>query len=405
MQTDWGRLSTTFVRFFDSEKASGVLLIGCTVISLVLANSSFSTSYLHLWERQVGGLRVEEWINDGLMALFFLLIGLELERELYSGELSHPRRALLPALAALGGMVVPASIHYLLNANTPTQVGVGIPMATDIAFALAVLAVLGSRVPTALKVFVVAFAVMDDLGAIVVIAAFYATDVAAAYLAGAVVVWVLLLVLNRRYRVMSLLPYAVGGVLMWWLVLRSGVHATLAGVALAFAIPYSAKDSDRASPSHKLELWLQKPVAYAILPVFALANTGVAIGPGWMHNLSGSNSLGIILGLTLGKPIGVTVSAYAAIASGLCRLPTDVNWLHVVGAGLLGGIGFTMSLFITNLAFVGDGDTANASRLAILVSSVTAGVVGYVWLRLCSRPNDMAVAVSTETTSSAEEPC
>jgi len=384
MQTDSGRLSATFVRFFDSEKTSGALLIGCTVVSLVLANSSLGTSYVHLWELQIGGLRIEQWINEGLMAIFFLLIGLELEREIYSGELSDPRRALLPALAALGGMVVPAAIHYLLNARSPTQAGVGIPMATDIAFALAVLAVLGSRVPAALKVFVVAFAIADDLGAITVIATFYTVDLALAYLAGAVTVWVLLLVLNRRLGVMSLWPYAVGGVLMWSLLLRSGVHATLAGVALAFAIPYSAREGDRSSPSHRLELWLQKPVAYAILPIFALANTGVTVPADWMAQLNGPNSLGIFLGLTLGKPIGVAALAFAGIASGACRLPSGMTWSHVVGAGLLGGIGFTMSIFITNLAFAGNAEMQSASKLAILISSLVAGIAGYTWLRLVS---------------------
>ena len=384
-RTDWGRLSTTFEQFFNSEKASGVLLVGGTVIALVVSNSAAGANYHHFWEQQLGALRLEEWINDGLMALFFLLIGLELERELYSGELSEPRRALLPAVAALGGMIVPAAIHYSLNANSPTQAGFGIPMATDIAFALGVLAVLGARVPAALKVFVVAYAVMDDLGAIVVIAAFYATDLAATYLAAAVAVWGLLVVLNRR-RVMSLVPYVLGGVLMWWLLLRSGVHPTIAGVALAFAIPYSAKDPGQVPPSSRLEHWLHKPVAYAVLPIFALANTGVTVASGWMQNLTGPNSLGIFLGLTLGKPLGVTLSAYAAVASGLCRLPSGVNWPHIIGAGFLGGIGFTMSLFIANLAFVGTADIVNASKLAILVSSVTAGVVGYVWLRLSSRP-------------------
>lgn len=383
-------LSATFVRFLDSEKAGGVLLMCCTFISLALANSSVGGSYAHLWERQFWGMRVEEWINDGLMALFFLLIGLELEREVYSGELSHPRRALLPALAALGGMVFPASIHYTLNANLPTQAGIGIPIATDIAFALGVLAMLGSRVPPALKVFVVAFAVIDDLGAIVVIAAFYTADLTPQFFFGAVAVWTVLTVLNRRYRVMSLLPYAIGGVLMWWLLLRSGVHATLAGVALAFAIPYSAKDGDSASPSHKLELWLQKPVAYFILPIFALANTGVAVEGGWLQSLSGPNSAGIMLGLIVGKPLGVTAAVVAAVASGLCRLPAGMNWLHVVGAGLLGGIGFTMSLFIARLSFVGHAAAANASTLAILVSSVTAGLLGYAWLYFCPRSKEDA---------------
>jgi NhaA family Na+:H+ antiporter len=258
----------------------------------------------------------------------------------------------------------------------------GIPVATDIAFALGVLALLGSRVPAGLKVFVVAFAVMDDLGAIIVIAVFYTAQLAVGYLAGAVGVWLLLVTLNRRFRVMALPPYLLGGAAMWWLLLRSGVHPTLAGVALAFAIPYSAKDSDRESPSHRLELWLQKPVAYLVLPIFALANTGVVIGANWLQQLGSANSAGIALGLLLGKPIGVTVMAALAVASGLCRLPSDVSWRHVIGAGMLGGIGFTMSIFITNLAFAGNPELANSSRLAILAGSAAAGVIGYAWLRL-----------------------
>ena len=392
MQTDRARLSTDFIKFYESEKAGAVLLVVCTTLALVLANSAFGAEYARLWERQVGGLRIVEWVNDGLMAVFFLLIGLELAREIYSGELAQPRKALLPVIAALGGMLVPASIHFALNANSPTQSGAGIPMATDIAFALGVLALLGTRVPSALKVFVVAYAVIDDLGAIVVIAMFYTADLSVAYLAGGVAVWGLLLALNRYFRVMALLPYAVGGVLMWWLLLQSGVHATLAGVALAFAIPYSSKDSDVASPSHKLELWLMKPVAFVILPVFALANTGVQLEPGWMQSLGDPNSQGIVLGLTLGKPLGVAMLTYAAVASGLCRLPSGINWRHVVGAGLLGGVGFTMSIFITNLAFEGEPSIVSSSKLAILIGSVTAGVAGYAWLRLVSVRDGTAAA-------------
>ncbi len=385
MKSERGALSAMFVRFADSERAGGVLLIGCTIVALLIANSPLGAGYHHLLEHQVAGLSVETWINDGLMAIFFLLIGLELERELYSGELSDPRRALLPAIAAVGGMVVPAGIHFALNAGTPTVGGAGIPMATDIAFALGVLTVLGSRVPPALKVFVVAFAVMDDLGAIVVIAAFYTNGLAPGYLGGALGVLALLIVMNRYLRTMALLPYLVGGLAMWYLLLRSGVHATLAGVALAFAIPYSAKAADTASPSHRLELLLHRPVAFVILPIFALANTGVVIGADWAVGLGSANSLGVMLGLTLGKPVGVAALSYLAVRSGLCRLPTEVDWAHVVGAGLLGGIGFTMSIFITNLAFGTDLATANASKLAILVGSVAAGSAGFLWLRFVSR--------------------
>ncbi len=386
MVIDQRSLSNTFTDFFDSEKSSGIVLIICTAIALLLANTSIGASYLSLWQRNVAGLSLEHWINDALMAIFFLLIGLELERELYSGELSILKNALLPIFAAIGGMVAPALIHLSLNAGTSTQAGIGIPMATDIAFALAVLAVLGNRIPASLKVFVVAFAVMDDLGAIVIIAAFYTTQLSVWYLVGALVVWVLLFALNRLFRVMSLTPYLLGGVLMWFLMLKSGVHATIAGVALAFAIPFSAKDNDEESPSHKLELFLHKPVAFIILPIFALANTGVVVGSDWVQDLTSTNSAGITAGLILGKPFGVTFLCFVAVVSGTCRLPPELNWRYIFGAGILGGIGFTMSVFITNLAFVGNAEATNASKLAILVASLTAGAMGFLWLRLLGSP-------------------
>ena len=362
------------------------MLILCTVASLLMANSSIGATYLSMWQGYVGGLSLEHWINDGLMAIFFLLIGLELERELYSGELAQVKNALLPIFAAVGGMVVPALIHFSLNAGTSTQAGVGIPMATDIAFALGVLAILGKRIPASLKVFVVAFAIIDDLGAVVVIAAFYTTHLSVWYLLGAVGVWTLLYVLNRLFQVMSLVPYLLGGALMWFLMLQSGVHATIAGVTLAFAIPFSAKDDDYNSPSHKLELFLHKPVAFIILPIFALANTGISVGADWIHNVTSINSIGIIAGLILGKPLGVTFLCFVAVASGLCRLPPDLNWRHISGAGILGGIGFTMSIFITNLAFVENTKTTNASKMAILFASLIAGTIGFLWLKLLGRP-------------------
>ncbi len=379
-------LSRSFQEFFDSEKSSGILLILCTVISLLLANSLIGEYYLGFWQIRIAGLSVEQWINDALMAIFFLLIGLELERELYVGELSNFRNALLPMFAALGGVVVPALIHYSLNAGTPTEAGFGIPMATDIAFALGVLAILGSRVPLSLKVLVVAFAVIDDLCAIIVIAVFYTAQLSIAYLLAALAVWGVLLIFNRMLRVMSLLPYLVGGALMWFLMLQSGVHATIAGVMLAFAIPFSHKVDDEASPSHKLEHRLHKPVAFIILPVFALANTGVVIGADWILNLTSANGLGIAVGLLLGKPVGVVLLCFIAVATGLCRLPDDLNWRHVLGAGILGGIGFTMSIFITNLAFAGDAATINAAKMAILLASLTAGTAGFLWLRWVCRP-------------------
>jgi len=380
------RLSETFNKFFDSEKSSAILLIICTLSSLLVANSSVGATYVSVWHVDVGGLSLEHWINDGLMAVFFLLIGLELERELYSGELAQFRNALLPIVAATGGMVVPALIHLSVNAGTPMQAGFGIPMATDIAFALGVLAILGNRVPASLKVFVVAFAVIDDLGAIVVIAAFYTTQLSIWYLVGALGIWILLFVLNRLFRIMSLIPYVLGGALMWFLMLESGIHATIAGVLLAFAIPFSHTDNDLKSPSHKLEGFLHKPVAFMILPIFALANTGVVVGTDWIPNLASANSICIIVGLLLGKPLGVTLLCFLAVASGLSRLPSDLNWRHISGAGILGGIGFTMSIFIANLAFAENAEAINAAKMAILVASVTAGAGGLLWLKVFSRP-------------------
>ena len=376
------KLSATFQRFFHSEKSSGILLIICTVISLLVANSPQGADYLGFWQTTVAGLSLELWINDALMAIFFLLIGLELERELYSGELSNVRNALLPIFAAVGGILTPALIHFSLNAGTPTQPGLGIPMATDIAFALGALALLGSRIPAALKVFVVAFAVIDDLCAIIVIAVFYTAQVSVGYLASALAVWALLIVLNRYFRVMAMIPYLLGGALMWFFMLKSGVHATISGVLLAFAIPYSAKDDDQDSPSYKLENFLHKPAAFIILPIFALANTAVVISDSWMQNLASSNSLGIIAGLVLGKPLGVTLFCFLAVSIGICRLPNVLAWRHIIGAGLLGGIGFTMSIFITYLAFPGNAEAISASKMAILLASLLAGSVGMLWLRL-----------------------
>ena len=378
-------LSNTFNRFFDSEKSSGILLIVFTLVSILLANSAIGHEYLSLWQIHVAGLSLEHWINDGLMAIFFLLIGLELEREIYVGELSNFKNALLPIFAAIGGMLIPALIHYSFNQATPTQNGIGIPMATDIAFALGVLAILGNKIPASLKVFVVAFAVIDDLGAIVLIAVFYTAKFSINYLLAALLVWAVLILLNRLFRVMSLLPYIVGGVIMWFFMLKSGIHATVAGIMLAFAIPFSVKDDDQKSPSHQLEHFLHKPVAFIILPIFALANTGITIQAGWMNDLMSANSLGIMLGRILGKPLGVGLLCFVAVITGICHLPADLKWLHIVGAGILGGIGFTMSIFITNLAFPTSVETINAAKMAILLASLSAGVLGFTWFKLFAK--------------------
>jgi NhaA family Na+:H+ antiporter len=379
-------LSETFRRFFGSEKAGGILLILCTLASLLLANSPVGDGYRALWHAHAAGMSIEHWINDGLMAVFFLFIGLELERELYNGELSNPRKALLPIVAAIGGVIVPALIHFSLNAGTVTQDGIGIPMATDIAFALGVLSLLGNRVPWSLKVFLAALAVMDDLAAIIVIALFYSNELSLAWLGAALAVFVTLVVLNRM-RVMALLPYLAGGALMWFFMLKSGVHSTLAGVLLAFAIPFSALRDDEASPSHRLEHFLHKPVAFLVLPLFALANTAIVIGSGWQTELATPNSVGIMAGLVLGKPIGIFAFSALAVAVGLCQLPGDIRWSQVAGVGMIAGIGFTMSIFIANLAFPAQPQLIDSAKMAILLASLTSALLGFSWLQVvCRRP-------------------
>ena len=381
------QLSNTFNRFFESEKSSAIILVIATLISVALANSVMSDRYLALWKNEYVGLSLEHWINDGLMAIFFLMIGLELERELYIGELSLIRNALLPIFAALGGTLAPALIHYALNADLPTRDGIGIPMATDIAFALGALALLGKRIPASLKVFIVAFAVIDDLIAITVIALFYTDHVAMFYLAMSIGIFLVLLCLNRFFRV-SLLPvYLIGGVFMWVFMLKSGVHATVAGVMLAFAIPFWSRDQQQSSPSHQLENFLHKPVAFIVLPLFALANTGIVFGANWALDLATPNSLGVMLGLLVGKPLGVIILSMAVVLLGVCKLPSEVAWSHMVGAGLLGGIGFTISIFITNLAFSNQDELINASKIAVFTASLLAGLFGLLWLRVvCKIP-------------------
>ena len=376
-------LSKTFQDFVRSEKAGGLLLLACTVLALSVANSPGGPFYADLWQEVYLGLSLGHWINDALMAVFFLLVGLELERELYNGELSEWRNALLPIVAALGGALVPAAIHLSLNAGTPTQDGAGIPMATDIAFALGILALVGNRVPLSLRIFLTALAVIDDLLAIVVIAVFYTNTLEVAWLLGALAVFAGLVLLNRR-RVMLMWPYLLGGAIMWWLMLKSGVHPTLAGVMLAFAIPFSPRAEDETSPSYRLEHALHRPVAFLVLPLFALANTGVVLGADWSAGLVTANGLGIIAGLLIGKPLGIVLASLLALRMGWCRIPGDLTWRHLLGAGLLGGIGFTMAIFIANLAFSGRPELVDASKMAILAGSLAAGVAGWAWLRFAT---------------------
>lgn len=273
----------------------------------MLANSSFSQEYLHFWHTNINGHSLEHWINDGLMAIFFLLIGLELEREVYIGELSDLKKATLPIFAALGGMIVPALLYLSLNFGTETQSGAGIPMATDIAFALGILSLLGNKVPTSLKVFLTALAVIDDLGAILVIAIFYTNNLSLFNLGIALGIFAVLLIMNRL-KVRNLIPYLVLGVFMWYFMLNSGVHATISGVLLAFAIPFG--NGDKKSTSYILQHWLHKPVAFLILPIFALANTAIIINSDWHYALTHHYTIGIAIGLILGKFIGISLFSY-----------------------------------------------------------------------------------------------
>jgi NhaA family Na+:H+ antiporter len=365
-------LSRVFLDFFSSEKASGFILIGCTLLSIGLANSAWGGTYLHFWHTNFGGLTVEQWINDGLMAIFFLLVGLEIERELYIGELSKFRQAFLPVMAALGGMLLPALIHYLFNRGTLYASGFGIPMATDIAFALGILSLAGKAVPSALKVFLAALAIIDDLGAILVIALFYTEQLSLVYLLGALGIFTLLFWAGKKG--FSVLPvYLLAGVVMWYCMLRSGVHATISGVLLAFAIPFGS-GGDR-SISARLQHALHPLNAFFIMPLFALANTGVVLSADLSVTLLSLNSLGIMGGLVIGKPLGILFFCRVAISAGWAVLPTSVTWKHIAAAGLLAGIGFTMSIFITLLAF-SDVQTVVSAKLAILVASTCAALLG-----------------------------
>ena len=368
------KLTKLFTSFFESEKAGGLILLICTAFSLLISNSSFSESYFAIWHHPIANHSFEHWINDGLMAIFFLMIGLELEREVYIGELSKLKEAILPISGALGGMIFPALIFLLFNFGTKTQSGIGIPMATDIAFALGVLSLVGKNVPNSLKVFLTALAVIDDLGAIIVIALFYTKTLYFVNLIISLSIFAGLLVLNRM-KVNNLWIYLVAGVFMWYFMLNSGVHATITGVLLAFAIPF--QDGSENTISYKLEQFLHRPVAFFILPLFALCNTAIVIGSDWLHNFSEEYSLGIIFGLVIGKPLGIVLFTFLIVKLRITQLPEDLNWKKIIGVGFLAGIGFTMSIFITLLAF--DNVTViNNAKFMILVASLLSGIIGFL---------------------------
>jgi NhaA family Na+:H+ antiporter len=367
------KISALYKEFFDSEKSGGLILIFCTICSLVFTNLIFGSGYVQFWETKVVGMTLGHWINDGLMAIFFLLIGLELEREIYKGELSSFKDALLPIIAAIGGMILPAALYLGFNYGTETQSGSGIPTATDIAFALGILSLLGSRIPTSLKIFLTALAVIDDLGAILIIAFFYTKTLLLNNLLIAIGIFLILIVLNRL-KIKSLIPYLIGGAAMWFFMLHSGIHATITGVLIAFVIPF--RNEDKESPSYILQHLLHKPVAFFVLPVFALANTAIFITPDFSQLLSENYNIGIATGLIAGKPLGIFLFSLLAVTLGICRLPSDLNWKAILGVGFLAGIGFTMSIFISLLAFE-DSILINNAKLVILLSSFVAGLIGF----------------------------
>ncbi len=380
------KITKVFNEFFNSEKG-GILLIICTLVSLVLANGSLRESYVHLWHTHAGPLSIEQWVNDGLMAIFFLMIGLELKREIFVGELSSARTGMLPVFAAIGGMVVPAAIYLLFNYGTDTQHGFGIPMATDIAFAIGVMAMLGKRVPSSLKLLLTTVAIVDDMGAVAIIALAYTEEIRAVALVGAGVALAVLYVMNRR-GVHALWPYLAVGAILWLLVLQSGVHATIAGVATAAFVPLvrtpGAPDAPH-SPLHRLEHALHPWVAYAIVPLFAFANAGVALGGVGWSALAAPVVIGVALGLFLGKQIGIFGAIWGAARLGIARRPHGVSWAQIHGMALLAGIGFTMSLFIGGLAFPGDARLIAEVKVGVLAGSLLSAAAGAVVLALSGR--------------------
>ncbi|SFV34265.1 Na+/H+ antiporter NhaA [Thermoflavifilum thermophilum] len=373
------RLTKVFQDFIRSSRAVGVLLLCCTAFSLLFANLPGAASYRVFWhqpmniEVPVGHLPHTWllWVNDGLMVLFFFLVGLEIKRELWEGELSSFKRSILPVGAALGGMLFPAIIYLIFNYHTPYHHGWGIPMATDIAFSLGILSLLGKRIPNSLKIFLAALAIMDDLGAILVIAVFYTEEIHFLYLAAAFVMVLIMVGLNLM-RVKRIAIYLLPSLILWYCMLNSGVHATIAGVLAAFSLPLSVFE--------KLERALHVPVNFIVLPLFALANTAIELPASVGHELFSSLGWGIMLGLALGKPLGIFLTSYLLVKTKLARLPSLVRWKHIAGVGILAGIGFTMSIFITMLAFDMD-DWQLIAKLSIMISSLVSGLIGYFYLR------------------------
>ena len=380
---------SVFREFLDSEASGGIVLMGAALLALIVANSPLSSVYFAALKTYLGPLNIEHWINDGLMAVFFLLVGLEIKREMLDGQLSTWPRRVLPGVAAAGGMAAPALIYVVLNMQNPEALrGWAIPTATDIAFALGVLSLLGSRVPASLKVFLTALAIIDDLGAVVIIAIFYTSGLSLPYLAGAAAVLAVLIAMNRM-GVLNLAPYALLGLVLWVLVLKSGVHATLAGVALALTVPLRvspgiAHDLEH-SPLHRMEHSLHKVVPFVVIPIFGFANAGVSFAAMSLSALAEPLTLGVVAGLVIGKLVGVLGTSALAIKLGFADLPRNAGWSHMTGVALLCGIGFTMSLFIGLLAFADDPALQGAVKLGILAGSLVAALLGSSVLMMAPR--------------------
>ncbi|SEG30286.1 Na+/H+ antiporter NhaA [Sphingobacterium lactis] len=380
---------TVFKKFFSSNTGGGLLLFLCVIISLLIANSGLAESFNSFLQTKLGfendtvhlNYSIKQWIDDGLMAIFFLLVGLEIKRELVEGELSSPKNAILPILAAVGGAIVPALIYVFFNHDQPTHHGWGIPMATDIAFALAIISLLDKRVPTSLKVFLAALAIVDDLLAILVIAIFYSTELHYTYLMYAGAILALLIAFNR-FGVKSVWAYVIPGLFIWYFIHHSGIHATIAGVLVAMTLPTTPDEKE--STLEKLEHALANPVNFIIIPLFALVNTNITIHQEMIGGLTTPLGLGIILGLFFGKTIGIFITTWLCVKSKIANLPEHANWKHMAGVGMLGGIGFTMSIFISMLSFK-DPLFIEEAKFAVLIGSLIAGSCGYFYLAALSK--------------------
>ncbi|MBT2623262.1 MULTISPECIES: Na+/H+ antiporter NhaA [Chryseobacterium] len=384
-------LSIYFKKFFNNSQSSGIILIFCVVVSLLIANSTLAGSFQNLLDKETGidlfhlKYPIHIWINDGLMAIFFLLVGLEIKRELVEGELSSFKNASLPIFAAIGGMLVPATIYTLFNSGTEYSNGWGIPMATDIAFSLALISMLGSKIPNSIKIFLAALAIVDDLGAILVIAIFYTDQIHWIYLILSFGIVALLFLLNFL-KVTKLVFYIVPGLFLWYFLHHSGIHATIAGVLLALSIPTNASNV-KISPLEKLEHTLHLPVSFIIMPIFALTNTNITFHNGMVEGLVSTLGLGIIGGLVIGKLIGINLFSFIAIKLKLSSLPHNSSWAHMLGVGLLAGIGFTMSIFIALLSFKNEIEIQDEAKFAILIASFLSAVLGVTILSMSSKRN------------------